>query len=1059
MAASGPDLFVTDSFSPTQNNLLAYPAWLDYPRLEATARRILKKGRFEERAAISSLLFKVWRLPEHAPLLSLVLDYELQQSDFVAVLQERGAPQAVCECLRLLISMANPVCAEADFVLAHSALEHWRKALAAGLGSQEIVPSAPWSLAEQRERLMALAIAWQAHALVGAYRWQWQEEFERDIRREREQAQARRDRELAVERERTQQAEQSAQAQARLEQLFNEAGFSPDAFPEPLFTALQSGAGARDFLTVHGRGASAAVLRDMYALSEAAYRQLQGLQSQREAQLKAERAQRWEWEQACIGAEATMALLGITRSEYEIWLADKRLPAVRLERGRAQKKGRAALMHHPEELAQLTPELIESWRVKDMAGMNSRQRNAYQRSVDRARTQWMQAQVLERMEQQFSCHHEPDPDDATRLRWLKDVFLPIYIAGLDRPEWRANVQLAVALPLPRTQAEQERLPARLELAFGSAVQKRLISLLQDTVEGFLSTQRPMVSASAYRDLQQALRQVLEDGVSQESIQAGNLDAYLRYGPVKRILDQVEQQRAQDMLRLGDYPQTFTLARAIRRHIVFRLGPTNSGKTHEALEALMEARSGVYLAPLRLLAMEVRDRLTEAGIPCNLITGEERVMVPGAQHTACTVEMLDPSMEVRVAVLDEVQMLADEQRGWAWTAALVGMPARTLFVCGDQSVLEPCLRVVQALEESHEIEYTQRKTPLEVMAQVVQAPRIKREPTTTQGSGRRQRQKETVGVAKGDAVIAFTRKDVLTLSARYRAQGLSVASIYGALAPEVRRTESERFATGVADVMVATDAIGMGLNLPIRRVIFSTAWKFDGRRMRPLSATEVRQIGGRAGRYGLYPKGYVGAMDQADLNHIRQMLDEPVQEISLRLPIAPAEAHILALADLLNTQSIGVLLQYFANKVASDSPLFQTAGLKDTIELGFWVDRLAGQLSLTEKFSFACAPVSVDKDHELDYYKRCLRAYVERHEMQMPAVPSWMKASSPARLEDAEMLSKQISLYAWLSMKFPDVYYQFRELLEFRSQLSRFIERSLLHQSGFGKTSKEAFGGA
>lgn len=1056
MAASGPDLSVTDSFSPSQDDLLAYPAWLDYPRLEATARRILKKGRFDERAAISSLLFKVWRLPEQAPLLSVVLEYELNQAGFVAHLQSRGAPQAVCECLQLLITMSRAACTEAEFVQAHVGLEHWRKALAAGIGSQEIMPSAPWTVSEQRERLMAIAIAWQAHPLVGAYRWQWQEEFERERRREQEQAQARREREQALERERAQQADQLAQARARLEQMFVQAGVGEDHFPETLFTALQSGAGARDFMTVHGRGASAAVLRELYCLTDTAYRQLQRLQSEREAQLKAERAERWEWEQACIGSEATMALLGITRSEYEAWIADKRLPVVRVERGRA-KKGGAALMHHPSQLAALTPELIDSWRTKDMAGMNARQRNAYQRSVDRARAQWLQAQVLERMEQQFSCHHEPDPDDPTRLRWLKDVFLPIYIADIDRPEWRANVQMSVALPLPRTLAEQERLPGRLEVAFGAAAQTRLISLLQDTVEGFLSTQRPMVSAQAYRDLQQALRQVLEDGISQDAIQAGNLEAYLRHGPVRRILDQVEQQRAQDMLRLGDYPQTFTLARAIRRHVVFRLGPTNSGKTYEALQALMEARSGVYLAPLRLLAMEVRDRLTEAGIPCNLLTGEERVMVPGAQHTACTVEMMDPTMEVRVAVLDEVQMLADEQRGWAWTAALVGMPARTLFVCGDQSVLDPCLRVVKGLEESYELEYTQRKTPLEVMSQVVQAPRLKRDAPVAQG-GRRQRQKEAAGVAKGDAVIAFTRKDVLTLSARYRAQGLSVASIYGALAPEVRRTESERFANGEADVLVATDAIGMGLNLPIRRVVFSTAWKFDGRRMRPLNATEVRQIAGRAGRYGLYPKGYVGAMDQADLNHIRQMLDEPVQEVSLRLPIAPAQAHILALADLLNTQSIGVLLQYFANKVASDNPLFQTAGLKDTIELGFWVDRLAGQLSLTEKFSFACAPVSVDKDHELDYYKRCLRAYVERHEMPMPAVPSWMKASSPARLEDAEMLSKQISLYAWLSMKFPDVYYQLRELLEFRSQLSRFIERSLLHQSGFGKTSKEAFGG-
>ena len=91
----------------------------------------------------------------------------------------------------------------------------------------------------------------------------------------------------------------------------------------------------------------------------------------------------------------------------------------------------------------------------------------------------------------------------------------------------------------------------------------------------------------------------------------------------------------ESLNLQDYPATFPVARALRRRIHFRLGPTNSGKTQDALIALQNADSGVYLAPLRLLAMEIRDRLMEAGTPCNLITGEERVLVPGARHTAST----------------------------------------------------------------------------------------------------------------------------------------------------------------------------------------------------------------------------------------------------------------------------------------------------------------------------------------------------------------------------------------------------------------------------------------
>ncbi|MES1987037.1 MAG: DEAD/DEAH box helicase, partial [Pseudomonadota bacterium] len=123
-----------------------------------------------------------------------------------------------------------------------------------------------------------------------------------------------------------------------------------------------------------------------------------------------------------------------------------------------------------------------------------------------------------------------------------------------------------------------------------------------------------------------------------------------------------------------YAKSFTQARLLNRHHHFYLGPTNSGKTYQALIALEKAKSGVYLAPLRLLAMEIRDRLVAAGVPCNLITGEERVLMAGAQHTASTIEMMNPSKIIDVAIIDEIQMLQDTDRGSAWTAALVGVPA-------------------------------------------------------------------------------------------------------------------------------------------------------------------------------------------------------------------------------------------------------------------------------------------------------------------------------------------------------------------------------------------------
>lgn len=495
------------------------------------------------------------------------------------------------------------------------------------------------------------------------------------------------------------------------------------------------------------------------------------------------------------------------------------------------------------------------------------------------------------------------------------------------------------------------------------------------------------------------------------------------------------------LGLLDYPATFPLARALGRHIHFHLGPTNSGKTHEALLVLQKARSGVYLAPLRLLAMEIRDRLMDAGVPCNLVTGEERVLIPGARHTASTIEMLRPDVEVDVAIIDEIQMLQDESRGYAWTAALVGAPAKNVYVCGSDAVTAPCIRAVEAMHEPYDITRLERKTPLLLESESLSGARYSRWKLKNK-------------LQKGDAVIAFSRKDVLTLSARIRQWGYGVACIYGALSPEVRRTEARRFCSGEADILVATDAIGMGLNLPIRRVVFSATHKFDGVATRDLNATEVRQIAGRAGRYGIYPTGYVNAFEDDELLHLQHMLTTSDTAEMTRLPVTPNLFHMQVLSDTRHNARIGELLAYFAEQVGLDSPLFETATLGLHVEQGRLIDEYAPQLPLTQKFTFSCAPVSLDKAHEKDYFLACLKSFVEQRRRALPPAPEWLTSTSPRHLEDAENLSKDISLYAWLSFKFPQVFHQGAHVAELRSRVSRYIEQALLTQAGFGDTSKE-----
>lgn len=493
--------------------------------------------------------------------------------------------------------------------------------------------------------------------------------------------------------------------------------------------------------------------------------------------------------------------------------------------------------------------------------------------------------------------------------------------------------------------------------------------------------------------------------------------------------------------MDDYAYSFTKARAIHRHHHFYLGPTNSGKTHHALEALIKAKSGVYLAPLRLLAMEIRDRLVAGGVPCNLITGEERILMEGAKHTASTIEMMHPKNQVEVAIIDEIQMLQDQDRGSAWTAALVGIPARQVFICGSNAVTTPCIKVIAALNETFEITYLQRKTPLVLEEASICGKRYSKPKIKTQ-------------LQKGDAVIAFSRKDVLTFSARFRQWGYTVASIYGALSPEVRRTESERFNSGAAAILVATDAIGMGLNLPIRRVLFSNIHKFDGIALRQLNTTEVRQIAGRAGRYGIYETGFVNVFEDDERIHIEHMLNIDDASDLQKLPIAPNFSEIEAIADKLHTAKISECFEYFATKVKYKHALFTLTSTAIQFTQALLVDEFAPKMALKDKFVFINAPISLNVNIEKDYFLLCLKSVYESTIRLLPHKPIWLDLHNAQYLEAAELLSQKISLYAWLSNKFPSIFVDADAIIHYRKIVSRYIERALLIQVGYGDTLRE-----
>ena len=267
-------------------------------------------------------------------------------------------------------------------------------------------------------------------------------------------------------------------------------------------------------------------------------------------------------------------------------------------------------------------------------------------------------------------------------------------------------------------------------------------------------------------------------------------------------------------------------------VVAHLGPTNSGKTHHALEFLVEQGRGVYAAPLRTLAQEAHRRLGARVGEENvaLVTGEERVN-EHAPIVCCTAEMAPHAGEV--LVLDEVQWADDEERGSAWTRLLLGAEYRHILLLGAVEALP----LVQNAFPDAELKFFERKAPLDWV-------------------GRR----GIEGLRSGTVVVAFSRKAVLGLAGELNARHPGrVAVLYGAMPLASRREEIDRFLGGAADVCAATDVLGHGVNLPCETLLFAETTKFDGYERRPLEPWELAQIAGRAGRFGLVERGHVGVL--------------------------------------------------------------------------------------------------------------------------------------------------------------------------------------------------------
>ena len=310
---------------------------------------------------------------------------------------------------------------------------------------------------------------------------------------------------------------------------------------------------------------------------------------------------------------------------------------------------------------------------------------------------------------------------------------------------------------------------------------------------------------------------------------------------------------------------FAEVRELSRHFVLHIGPTNSGKTFQTLERLKKAQNGAYLGPLRLLALEVYEQMHSAGIPCTMRTGQECIEEENSRVTASTIEMADFDENYDIAVIDEAQLVADTDRGHSWTKAILGLRAEEIHICMSPAAEQVVCHLIQLCDDTFEVRRYERKTELVCEDRPFAFPD---------------------DVQEGDALIAFSKKSVLDVAGRLEEAGIASSVIYGSLPPEIRRRQTRMFNEGMTKVAVATDAIGMGLNLPVRRIVFMQTDKFDGVSRRPLRIPEVKQIAGRAGRFGIYDKGCVSALGERELEYIRTLYradEELLTEVNLGFP--------------------------------------------------------------------------------------------------------------------------------------------------------------------------------
>jgi ATP-dependent RNA helicase SUPV3L1/SUV3 len=522
-------------------------------------------------------------------------------------------------------------------------------------------------------------------------------------------------------------------------------------------------------------------------------------------------------------------------------------------------------------------------------------------------------------------------------------------------------------------------------------------------------------------------------------------------------EELENQRRIADLR---YPvEWFPATRALQRTVHLHVGPTNSGKTYHALQRLEAAKTGIYAGPLRLLAHEVYTRFNAKGKPCALVTGEERRFPENLKvvMNSCTVEMVPLNTKVDVAVIDEIQMIGDDERGWAWTQAFLGVQAKEVHLCGEARTVPLIKELCAEAGDKLEIHEYERLSPLQ---------------TSNKHLG------TLKNLQKGDAVIVFSRLGIHAMKSEIeRATSRRCAVVYGSLPPETRAQQANLFndPDNDYDFLVASDAIGMGLNLAIKRVIFESTAKNNGQGGHEiLDNSAIKQIGGRAGRYKtardavqvavtdgvdeeIYsntslqapeveaPKqniGYVTSIEKFDLEVISRGMKAEIEPLK-QAGIFPPSSVINRFASCFPPKTPFSYIILRLHELAAISPRYKICRLKDQIDVA---DAIQGfRLTTNDRLIFMAAPASLRDPGLFGAVQEMARCVAEQSGGELLDLKCLNLELLDTDLHEyggrtsdylraVESLHKILTLYLWLSYRFNGV---------FRSQPLAFHVKSLV----------------